>query len=113
MIWSRSNRITPPSPPASAIETGSLGLISRPRKPTINIRAIRARSGTGDALGAIVTGGELGWVSHVAQAFEFDAFDDAAGVDVEAWDDTAGKRHCTDSKKFCNTFAPVSPDFSG
>jgi hypothetical protein len=35
-------------------------LISRPRKPTISIRAIRARNGIGDALGGAVEGEGLG-----------------------------------------------------
>jgi len=58
--WSRSNRITPPSPPARATAIGSPGPISSPRKPTISIRAIRTRKGTGVALGDGVEGGGLG-----------------------------------------------------
>ena len=61
----------------------------------------------------VVAGGEFGGVSHVAQAFEFDAFDDATGVDIKTRDDAAGERHWTDSMKFFRTRAPVSPDFSG
>ena len=68
VVWSRSNRITPPSPPARATAIGSLGPISSPRKPTISIRAIRARKGTGVAVGdgvgrrglGVALGGALG-----------------------------------------------------
>ena len=59
VVWSRSNRITPPSPPASAAVIGSVGWIVSPRKPTSSIRAILARSGAGSVVG-VALGGDAG-----------------------------------------------------
>ena len=46
------------------------------------------------AQGAVLRG-ELDGVARVAQVLEVDALDDAAGVDVEARDDTHGNSHGT------------------
>ena len=58
--WSRSNRITPPSPPARATAIQVARTDLEPRKPTISIRAIRTRKATGAAVGDGVEGGGLG-----------------------------------------------------
>ncbi len=64
VVWSRSNRITPPSPPASACVTGSFAPIVRPRNPTSSIRATLARSlaesAEGVAPGGVALGGAEG-----------------------------------------------------
>jgi len=57
--------------------------------------------------------GELFGIAHVAQAREFDALHDAAGVHVETGNDAASERHRAHSRKLRSTREPTSPDFSG
>jgi hypothetical protein len=59
LTWSRSNRITPPSPASSAEVIGSVGPIVRPRKPTITSRAALRRSVAASLVG-LGDGGSVG-----------------------------------------------------